>query len=137
MPHISRQFLKDDKEQVLIEALVDTLSTKASPTVRKKIIREMLTGTERLMLAKRLAIVCMLGDCVPFEDISTKLKVSSSTVSRLWAAMQKGLFQETIRTAKNSKSSRLVEFLEFVLSAPRSRHASRWKHIDEIRFKGE
>ena len=137
MPHISRQFLNGDKEQILIEALVDTLSTKASPALRKKIIREMLTGTERLMLAKRLAVICMLGEGVPFEDISTKLKVSSSTVSRLWAAMQKGAFQETIRAAKNSKTNKLVEFLEFVLSAPRSRHASRWKHIDEIRFKGE
>lgn len=137
MPHISRQFLKGDKEQVLIEALVDTLSAKASPVIRKKIIREMLTGTERLMLAKRLAIICMLGEGVPFEDISTKLKVSSSTVSRLWAAMQKGAFQETIRATKNSKTSRLVEFLEFVLSAPRSRHTSRWKFIDEIKFKGE
>ena len=137
MPHISRQFLKGDKEQVLIEALIDTLSTKASPAVRKKIIREMLTGTERLMLAKRLAIICMLGEGVPFEDIGTKLKVSSSTVSRLWAAMQKGAFQETIRAAKNSKTSKLVEFLEFVLSAPRSRHASRWKFIDEVKFRGE
>jgi len=132
MPHISRQFLKGNAEQELIQEMLDTLSVKRSPSRRKKITRELLMGVERLMLAKRLAIICMLGEGVAFEEIARKLKVSSSTVSRLWREMQKGRFKETLSAIQSDKTSTKLLALIEALVMPRSRNAPRWKFIDEL-----
>jgi DNA-binding transcriptional ArsR family regulator len=132
MPHISRQFLKDNAEQKLIQEMLNTLSIKGSPTERRKVAKELLTGVERLMLAKRLAIICMLGEGVSFEEITRKLKVSSSTVTRLWEQVQKGKFEKTIESMQRDKTStRLLALIE-ALVMPRSRNAARWKFIDEL-----
>lgn len=132
MPHISRQFLKGSAEQELIQEMLDTLSVKGNPSRRRKVARELLTGVERLMLAKRLAIICMLGKGVSFEEITRKLKVSSSTVTRLWEQIQQGKFKEILQSIHNDKTStRLLALIE-ALVMPRSRNAARWKFIDEL-----
>ncbi|MDP4020513.1 MAG: Trp family transcriptional regulator [Candidatus Adlerbacteria bacterium] len=132
MPHISRQFLKGAAEQELVQEMLDTLSVKGSPARRKKVARELLTGVERLMLAKRLAVVCMLGEGVAFEEIARKLKVSPSTVSRLWRQVQGGKFKETLQSIQKDKTNaRLLALIE-ALVMPRSRNAARWKFIDEL-----
>ena len=132
MPHISRQFLKGNAEQELIQEMLATLSIKGSSVRRKKAVRELLTGVERLMLAKRLAIICMLGEGSSFREITQKLKVSSSTVTRLWLQMQKGKFKEVLRLVQQDKTSiKLLALIE-ALVMPRSRNAARWKFIDEL-----
>lgn len=132
MPHISRQFLKGEAERKLIDTMISTLSIQGSPARRKKLAKELLTGVERLMLAKRLAIICMLGEGVPFEEISKTLKVSSSTVARLWEQMQKGKFKGTIETVHKNKLSTKILNLAEVFLIPRPRHAPRWKFIDDL-----
>ena len=132
MPHISRQFLKKEAEQKLVQEMLDTLSLRGSPRRRMKIARELLTGVERLMLAKRLAVICMLGEGVAFEEIARKLKVSSSTVARLWTYMQRGRFKDILESMhKNKLSTRLLALAE-ALVMPRSRSAARWKFIDDL-----
>ncbi|TSC69678.1 MAG: hypothetical protein G01um101456_30 [Parcubacteria group bacterium Gr01-1014_56] len=85
------------------------------------------------MLAKRLAIICLLGEGVSFEEISKELKVSSSTVARLWSAMQKGKFKETILAVKKNKVNEAVlAVFTLLLTGPRSRHAPRWKFLDDM-----
>ena len=112
--------------------MIDTLSIKGSPVRRKKVARELLTGVERLMLAKRLAIICMLGEGVSFKEICTKLKVSPSTVNRLWSQMQKEKFKETLQLIKKQKTSTKLLALIEALVMPRSRNTARWKFIDEL-----
>ena len=132
MPHISRQFLEGDAEQKLIQEMIDTVSVKGTPAKRVKVARELLTGVERLMLAKRLAIICMLGKGVAFEEIAKKLKVSSSTVARLWGQMQRGKFKETLKFIENNKLNTRLLALTEALVMPRSRNKPRWKFIDEL-----
>lgn len=132
MTHISRQFLTGDAEEKLIRVMIDTLCVKGTPARRRKIARELLTGTERLMLAKRLTIICLLGEGVSFEQISKQLKVSPSTPPRLWEAMQRGKFKTTIQSIHKDKLSTKTLGLIDALLFPRGRHAPRWKFIDEL-----
>lgn len=132
MTHISRKFLKGDAEQKLIAVLIETLSKKGNAKQRMAICKELLTGTERLMLAKRLAIICLLGEGVPFEQISKQLKVSSSTVARLWESMQQGIFKETIQSARKNKVSEYVFSIINFLLFPRQKHEPRWQWLDEF-----
>ena len=112
--------------------MLDTLSVKGSPVRRRKIARELLTGIERLMLAKRLAVICMLGEGVSFQEICSKLKVSPSTVNRLWSQVQKGKFKETLQLVQKDKTSAKLLALVEALVMPRSRNEARWKFIDEL-----
>lgn len=47
-------------------------------------IKELLTPTERIMLAKRLAAIMMLKKGYSFRVIEKTLKISSSTSLRFW-----------------------------------------------------
>lgn len=52
----------------------------------ERYIFDLLTPTERIMLAKRLAIAAFLIEGLPYHAISEMLKVSTSTIGRvnLW-----------------------------------------------------
>jgi uncharacterized protein YerC len=133
MPHISRQFLEKKREKELVRVLIENLTKKGNPKSRSSLCWELFTGVERLMLAKRLAIICLLGDGVPFEQISKELKVSSSTVARLWARMQQGKFKRTIQAVKKNKIDEFVgSIFSLLLTGPRGRHEPRWKFLEDI-----
>lgn len=90
---------------------------------------DLLSSTERVMLAKRLAVILMLFNSYPFTAIERTLKVSPSTVVRLWKRMKKGDFKnirDIIMDAK--KKGGFFDDLEILLQAgmpPRGR--GRWK----------
>ncbi|MEK7612563.1 MAG: Trp family transcriptional regulator [Patescibacteria group bacterium] len=116
--------------------LLNQITLQGSPKDRSKLLAELITPTERIMLAKRLAIICMLGEGYSFEDIQEILRVSPSTVGRVWQAIQKGKYAKIIHIVRKRK---LAAALSDILSAfiPRPRSAPRWQFIDEIKFRGE
>lgn len=133
MPHISRQFLKADMEKRLIRAMVDTLSLKGGPKQRADIHWELFTGVERLMLAKRLAIIVMLARGVSVDAIAEKLMVSPSTVSRLRVGVESGKFATTIKAARRNKVEELVAaVLKTLVLGPRQRTEPRWKWLEDF-----
>lgn len=83
MPHVSRNKLDLKAEQKLIQIL-DLVLTKIQ---REEQINEflvaLLTPTERIMLAKRLAIIILLKEGLPESQIAETLHVTRVTVSRL------------------------------------------------------
>lgn len=132
MPHISRQFLKGDSERKLVQAMLHTLATKGTGVRRARIARELLTGVERLMLAKRLAVVVLLARDVPVDAIAGKLMVSPSTVSRLRKEIEAGKFDETLKAARRDKIDDLVmSFVKTIVLGPRQRTASRWRWLKD------
>lgn len=133
MPHISRQFLKGETEKELIRTMLDTLSLKGSASQRRQIHWELFTGVEKLMLAKRLAIIVMLAREVPVEAIAQKLMVSPSTVSRLRAAVEAGRFAETVKAARRNKFEDVVaSMLKTLVLGPRQRTEPRWKWLEDF-----
>ncbi|HSW47680.1 MAG TPA: Trp family transcriptional regulator [Candidatus Saccharimonadales bacterium] len=83
MPHVSRNKLSFQTEQ----QLTDTLDLVLSKLTRKESVKDfllsLLTPTERIMLAKRLAIIILIKEGIPQSQISQTLHVTRITVSRL------------------------------------------------------
>ena len=132
MTHISRQFLKSEAERQLILAMTEAVCFQGSASRRRKVTKELLTGVEKLMLAKRLAIICMLIEGVTYEEIARTLKVSSSTVARLQENLERGKYKEISRALHSNKTStKLLKLIE-TLILPKQRNASRWKFIDDL-----
>jgi uncharacterized protein YerC len=118
--------------------LLNHVTYKGSAKDRRVLCSDLLTYTERIMLAKRLAILCMLGEGYSFEDIQETLRVSPSTVGRLWQATQKGKYAHITRIVRKRKlSESIVEILEQILVLPKPRNAPQWKFIDEIKYRRE
>ena len=115
-------------------ALLEHLTQKGSTRDRVRLFEELFTHVEHVMLAKRLAIICMLGEGYSFDNIQETLRVSPSTVGRIWKAMQKGKFNETARIVKKNKfSGKLLKVLDSLVFVPRPVHAPRWDFVDKYR----
>ncbi len=137
MPHISRHIPEKKISDKIYTELIAYLTTKGSVRDRRELAFQLLTHTERIMLAKRLAIICMLGEGYSFEDIQETLRVSPSTVGRLWQGMQKDKYRHILRLAKKGLAISIIDLMEKILSLPRPRHAPRWQFLDKIKFRNK
>ena len=83
MPHISKKKLKRKVFLDIYTRLFEALATDQKAGTHKKFIAELLTPTEKIMIAKRLALIVMLGRGCTLPEIVKALKVSPSTVERI------------------------------------------------------
>lgn len=105
MPHVSDQKLDEKTMQELEERLMLVLSSPSTKT-RQEIFRELLTDTEQVMLAKRLALIYLLiEDNASIRDIHDKIGISPSTVQRFERAVSNGGFQKTQQWLKRNKAA--------------------------------
>jgi uncharacterized protein YerC len=115
----------------IYKELFDHLTAKGNAFDRAHVGTELFTPTERIMLAKRLAIICMLGEGYTFDDIQETLRVSPSTIGRIWEAMQKGKYTKIISIVRKRK---VMDIITMIL--PRPRHMSRWDYIERKKKRG-
>lgn len=83
MPHVSRIKLPLSTEKELIESLNLVFSSISERGKMIKFLSSLLTDTEKLMLAKRLAVIVLIKEGIPDSDIAESLHVTRVTVSRL------------------------------------------------------
>lgn len=83
MPQVSRNKLPLSTEKELTESLNLVFSSISKRDEMLKFLNSLLTNTEKLMLAKRLAIVILIKEGLPDSDIATSLNVTRMTVSKL------------------------------------------------------
>jgi uncharacterized protein YerC len=83
MPHVSRNKLTKTVENQLTTTLELVLARIAKEEEMKDFLLSLLTPTERIMLAKRLAIIILLKEGLPESHIADALHVTRITVSRM------------------------------------------------------
>ena len=82
MPHLSQKSVEARWLGKINELFLAIVSDSKTSHVRKRIIAELLTDTEQLMLAKRIALIAMINAEFSSYTISKRLKVSTATVKR-------------------------------------------------------
>ena len=97
MPHISKQFLEKKKFHDIHNQLFKVINLLVREGKTTTILNELFTKTEKLMLAKRLAIIYMLDKQESSYAISNILKVSQSTVARMSLKQENGEYSDIIR----------------------------------------
>lgn len=110
MTHVSRKKLERNKEKELISALKEVFTGLKKYEV-DKIFSDLITETEEVMLAKRLAVVVMLSENAPYEDISASLNLTNQTISRIHAEVnyRKDVYQFLIRRLAPWKRKELLK----------------------------
>lgn len=86
MTHISRHKLTpkiDNEIRSILKEIFVNLKTKDI----EKVFSALITETEEVMIAKRLAIILMLSENFTYYDISRLLKVTNGTISGIHFAI--------------------------------------------------
>ena len=85
----SRFVLSDNLLEKLFDLFFEVVGNKSSKDEFKKIFIDLLTPAERIMLAKRVAIIYLLLKKIEYDNICDRLKVSPTTVAKYSLLMEK------------------------------------------------
>lgn len=83
MAQVSRNPLAKDIHDRVIEIFLTSFTRLNSKRKAKKLLFDLLTPTERIMLAKRLAIAYLLEKKFDHRSIAKLIKVSHGTIQRV------------------------------------------------------
>jgi uncharacterized protein YerC len=125
MTHISRKKLSDKTLRQILNTLSFVLSTIKEKEEMGQLLDAFLTKTEKIMLAKRLAIVYLLSERVEETKIAENLNVTQATVSRikLWYETKGSGYQVAVRKIKKQKLLNNLKFLALQIAGKAVRHA--------------
>jgi uncharacterized protein YerC len=104
MPKVSKERLPQQDETSLFIQLTRLFSNK-SDIETQGILSDLLGYEEKLMLAKRFAVIVMLWKKQSLYSISKKLHVSTSTVARIQDNYKQGLYASIIEALDTSGPS--------------------------------
>lgn len=111
MTRISRFPLNEDLLNKLFNLFFTVVGKKNNIDEFKETVIDLLSPTERIMIAKRVAIIYLLLKKIDHMTISDTLKVSPSTVAKFHLIMEKS--QGIVPTFKKLlRNEKLKEFLE-------------------------
>jgi len=131
MPHVSQKRVKKQVFNRMSNEFVNAIASMKNSSEVRGFLNELLTPTERVMLAKRLAVILMLKKKYSFLMIRHILKVSPSTVARFWKIIKMKPFQflsrEILRKEKQKKFWEELERLSRLGLPPRGR--GRWANV--------
>lgn len=116
MPHISKKKLDKKTLGKIFSKFVRVLSRAQNEKGLALILDELLTETERIMLAKRLSIALMLSGNIPQHRIAEVLCVSPSTVTRMSLAVERGQY-DFIRNISQKDKVDLEKIIWLLLTA--------------------
>ena len=96
MVHISKREISEQLSKKLVEQLASLLVAQDTLKSSKAFLYEMLSHTERIMLAKRIGILFFLHRGYSLYATSQILAVSESTVARIKNKLDDGEHRESI-----------------------------------------
>jgi uncharacterized protein YerC len=97
MTNVSKHPLTTTQEAELFSQL-GVLFSKRNPQQAQELFDDLLSQTEKIMLAKRLAILVMLYKKQSLYFIAQTLHVSSATVARLQECLEHDQFDHILKT---------------------------------------
>lgn len=119
MPHVSRKKLSAKVLDQLVDSLLFVLTDIKNKKEMEEFLSSFLSQTEKVMLAKRLAIVFLLEEGIEETKIADILNVTQPTVfrMRLWHEIHGAGYQWAIAKIRKQKLLGEVKKLALQLAA--------------------
>jgi len=143
MPQISKYKLNQQVYRKIFALFPDFLARLARQGQQQVVINTLFSATERIMLAKRLAIALMLVKGYSYQEIVHKLKVSWGTVgkiSELLKTSDQTFVKELEQIAKQEAFADFLLAIGYKISStlpPRGGNWSVWRRRIEAERKKE
>jgi len=128
MPHISSKKLKKEHLQKLYNEFSIALEKSAKKSWARLFLNDFLTRTEKIMLAKRFAVIYLLSKDLPASYISESLYMSPATISRMSVKHDNGKYSSLLKTIKNENIWRIFEKI-LRAGLPPIAGRGRWKFL--------
>ena len=130
MPHISSKKLKKETLNKLYNQFGKAFEKSARKSEAKFFLGDLLTKTEKIMLAKRFAVIYLLSQGVPATYIAESLGMSYSTIFRMSLKYDIGKYSSLLRSITKEQAE-IWEILEKILRAglPPRAGRGRWKFL--------
>lgn len=128
MPHISSRKLKKENLQKLYNEFSIALEKSAQKSWIKFFLNDFLTRTEKIMLAKRFAVIYLLSKDVPNSYIAEVLYMSPATISRMSVKYDNGKYSSLLKAIKNENIWRVFEKI-LRAGLPPIAGRGRWKFL--------
>jgi len=130
MPHVSSKKLKKENLQKLYNEFSIALEKSAQKSWIKFFLNDFLTHTEKIMLAKRFAVIYLLSKDIPTSYIADSLCMSSTTILRMSLKYDIGRYSSLLRAIKKEDKNIWI-ILEKILRAglPPRAGRGRWKFL--------
>ena len=131
MSRVSPQSVKKEIFLKMMDEFINHIINVKTGFESKQFLNKFLTSSEKIMLAKRLALILMLKRGYSFSTIKRNLKISDSTIARFWKLFKRHKF-DFIRAGnlKGKKAQSFWETLEKIINAgmpPRGR--GHWRNV--------
>jgi Trp operon repressor len=131
MPHITKKQLdKNLREKLNVHLLSILLDTARKD--RTRIFKEILTKTERVMIAKRLLLLMLIDKSIPTHKIAEVLSMSPSTVARYELKTENNAFRASIKFLKQNDSKLEKTFSALVALAFSAKTKSFQKFVSDM-----
>ena len=104
MVNVSKHKLAKEVADKLYTQLADVFFSSDTQLDAMRIINETLTPAERIMLAKRVGIIAMLGEGYSSYEIMHALKVSTLTIARARRKMESGRYRYVANVLRRRKA---------------------------------
>ena len=114
MPHISKKKLDKKVLDSFYSELVKSFDRSFNEIKSKQVFYEFFTYTEKIMFAKRLAVIAMLSKDLSTYAIAEALCMSPSTVERMSLNYENGKYASIERYALGKKD--IWEIIESILT---------------------
>ncbi len=88
MAQVSKRYLHQQVEGRILDLFWTSLSLLSNKADMEQFLDDLLTPTEKLMLAKRIAVAFMLTKGYNYPDINEQLKVSDPTIWQIKTKLQ-------------------------------------------------
>jgi uncharacterized protein YerC len=95
--HISKYHLEQTELDNLYNELIHVFDRSSRKNKTKSVLNEFFTATEKIMLAKRLAVIALLSQRVPPGTISKTLAMSPVTIDLMSVKYESGRYEQLIK----------------------------------------
>lgn len=136
MPPVSKYPVSNEVYERVFEVFSKSIVKLETKNQVAEFLDEFLTPTERIMLAKRLAIAFLIVKGYEYREISRILRVSTNTVGRVNFAYRNGEIYKVV-VDKVLQDEKVDEFLEGVgekvsaLFASGGSKSGTWRYLRE------
>ena len=138
MARISRFKLKDEMLDKIFLLFFEVVGKKNNRKEFQLVIEDICSPTERIMMAKRVAIIYLLLKHIEYHAICSTLKVSTSTVAKFALLLDKSsgireAFQKIL--FKDKASLAILEVFDFLIppGTPGTNWSAAWERKKAIR----
>jgi len=115
MPHISKKKLSEYQLDKLYAELIQHINKTVKRDMTSNPLDGLLTQTEKIMLAKRFAVIVMLSRNIPQHEIYEILGMSPVTINLMSLHYENGRYVDLLRS--NDKIDYLEEMFNFLNTA--------------------